>query len=254
MSTESIDLAGTLAKFEAMKAALEQAIAGIRSMVALGAPGQFGDIPAAMNGVGSTFIPSAGGELPIPAGAFLGKSVPEAAELYLAIQKAKRTSREIADGLRKGGIESTSKDFKQMVHSGLDRARKTPNSGIVKLDRSHWGLRGWYPAGIGVGASSGKRNKKKGARKASASKLIPTILAREGVPPLLPQKANVRALEFLRSGKKAEYGLADVGAHLGMGVQGARLIIGKLVKAGKVEKTADDKYRIPQPKLVAASV
>lgn len=248
MSTETTDVAGLLAKFEAMKAALEQTIAGLRAMVALGGLGQIGDLSAA-NGVTGGLIPSAGGDVSVPAGAFLGKSIPEAAELYLAIVKGKRTSKDIAEAINRGGIETKSKNFTQNVHAGLDRARKTPNSGLVKLDRSHWGLKSWYPAGIGVGTSGGKRNqKRKGTRKTRADK-SPALVTQSAGP---PKKANERALEFLRSGKKSEYGLADVGGHLGMGTQGARLILGKLVKAGKVEKTAHATYRIPIPKLVAA--
>jgi|HubBroStandDraft_6_1064221.scaffolds.fasta_scaffold00993_16 hypothetical protein len=251
MGTENTDLTGMLAKLEAMKGALEQSIAGLRNLIALGGgSGQIGDIPMA-NGVSiPTGLLSSGGDTSVPAGAFLGKSIPEAAELYLAIVKGKRTSKEIADALRKGGVESKSQNFTQNVHSGLDRARKTPNSGIVKLDRSHWGLRTWYPAGIGVGVSGGKRNqKKKGARKAKTSG-SPALATIEGPT----KKANERAMDFLRSGKKAEYGLIDVSGHLGMGMQGTRLILGKLVKAGKVEKTANQSYRIAQPKLVAASL
>jgi hypothetical protein len=244
MGTETTDLVGILAKFEAMKAALEQSIAGLRNMIALGG-GQIGDMQAA-GGVSVPGLLSSGSDTSVPAGAFFGKSIPEATELYLAIVKGKRTSKDITDALKKGGVESKAKNFLQNVHSALDRARKTGNSNLVKLDRSTWGLKQWYPAGIGVGTSGGKRNqKKKGTRKAKAS----------GSPAneTPTKKANERVLDFLRSGKKAEYGLMDVGGHLGMGMQGARLILGKLVKAGKVEKTANQAYRIAQPKLVAAS-
>jgi hypothetical protein len=247
MSTETTDLAGILAKFEAMKAALEQSIAGLRNMIALGG-GQIGDMQAA-GGVSVPGLLSSGSDMSVPAGAFFGKSIPEATELYLAIVKGKRTSKDITEALKKGGVESKTKNFLQNVHSALDRARKTGNSNLVKLDRSTWGLKQWYPAGIGVGASGGKRNqKKKGTRKTKASG-SPALAATEGQT----KKANERALDFLRSGKKTEYGLMDVGGHLGMGMQGARLILGKLVKAGKVEKTASQAYRIAQPKLVAAS-
>ncbi len=248
MNTETTDLTGLLAKFEAMKVAIEQTITGLRAMVALGGLGQIGDLSAA-NGIAGGLMPSAGGDVPIPAGAFLGKSIPEAAELFLQIVKGKRTSKDISEALKRGGVESKAQNFSQNVHSALDRARKTGNSELVKLDRSFWGLRSWYPAGIGVGASGGKRNpKRKSGRKAKTEK-SPALATQSSGP---PKKANERAMDFLRSGKKSEYTLTDIGGQLGMGTQGARLILGKLVKAGRVEKTPHETYRIPIPKLVAA--
>src|SRR5579864_1861905 len=106
---ETIDYAAFLADLEAKKASLEQAIIAVRSAIAMGAAGQPGDV----SGISSTSSPSVSslhnGE--VPAGAFLGKSIPDAAKLYLEIVKKKQTSKEIADGLKRGGIESASKNF-----------------------------------------------------------------------------------------------------------------------------------------------
>jgi hypothetical protein len=196
-------------------------------------------------------ISSVGGDGSVPAGAFLGKSIPEAAELFLQIVKGKRTSRDIAEALKRGGMESKAQNFAQNVHSALDRARKTGNSELVKLDRSYWGLRQWYPAGIGVGATNGKRSqKKKGARKARTAKSPALVTQSVGAP----QKAHERALEYLRSKPDSERSLAEIAAHLGMGLQGARLTLGKLKKAGKVKMTAPNMYAIGRPLLVAASM
>src|SRR5438552_9486563 len=147
MGTEHMDYAAILADLEAKRNALEATIASFRNALAHGALGQAGEIPPSSNGLTSGVYPStlalsiSGGE--VPAGAFLGKSIPDATKLYLEIVKKKQTSKEISDALQKGGMETNSKNFPQMVHSVLDRARKA-NTGIVKLDRSHWGLAAWY--------------------------------------------------------------------------------------------------------------
>jgi hypothetical protein len=237
---------------EARIAAWQAVLASLKAALALDPGGQTSDgldvssLSVSQNG-------DLGQPVDLPDGAFLRKSLPECIKLYLSAARKKKTIKEVSTALREGGVESTSDNFESVVTGALNRLKR---AGEVLRFRDGWGLSEWYPANMRAVNPAGpaRRTKKKSSRKVNASKVIPAMLARDGVPPLLPQKANVRALEFLRSGKKAEYGLTDVGAHLGMGEQGARLIIGKLVKAGKVEKTANNTYRIPQPKLVAASV
>lgn len=232
MGMEQQDLAALLAEWEAKRAALDAAIASLRSGLAMGVFGPVGELPSG-NGFASTLVPSvSGGE--VPAGAFLGKSIPDAAKLYLAIVKKKQTSREIADALKRGGMESTSKNFYGNVHSILDRARKA-NMGIVKLDRSYWGLAEWYPAGLRSTVIPDKRSTRKKGRKSKADKAQP-------VPALAlqPGKANERALEVLRG--SPELSLADIAQHIGVGVKGTRLILGKMLKSGKVRMTAPGVY------------
>ena len=100
MGMEQLDYSVVLADMEAKRAALDAAIASIK-MYLVGQPGSTSSASS------STSIPT--GE--IPAGAFLGKSIPDAATLYLKIMKRKATTREIADGLKRGGMESTSANF-----------------------------------------------------------------------------------------------------------------------------------------------
>jgi hypothetical protein len=260
MGTEQMDYAAILADLEAKRNALDQTIASFRAALALGTLGQPGEIPPSSNGSSgvfpSTYVPSiSGGE--VPAGAFLGKSIPDAAKLYLEIVKKKQTSKEIADALQKGGMETNSKNFQQMVHSVLDRARKAENSSIVKLDRSHWGLSIWYPASLrsagmyqGRGASRKKSRKDKTSAKASTPPQLQAALAdKSGIK----IKANERALEYLQSKPHGEHSLADVGEHLGMGIKGARLILGKLVKSGKVRMSAPGMYTVTPFQLTAVS-
>jgi hypothetical protein len=246
MSNESLDYAVILADLEAKRTALDQSIASLRAAMGQGA-GQSGDASSALTNLRPSFG-SNGAEVPIPSGAFLGKSIPDAARLYLEIQRGKRTSKEIAEGLRKGGMETTSSNFPQILHSGLDRARKLPGSPLVKLDRSHWGLKGWYPAGIGVSGSNQKAGRKKASRRSKGAKPA----TQQPQPIQVKGKAHERALEYLGTKPESERSLSDIAAHLEMGLQGARLILGKLKKAGKVRMTAPNMYAIERPQLVAA--
>ena len=247
MALEQLDYTAILADLEAKKAALEATIASIRSALSLGTLGQSGDVPPSLNGtvINTYGSPITGTE--VPAGAFLGKSIPDAAKLYLAIVKKKQTSREIAEALKRGGMESTSKNFFGNVHSILDRARKQ-NTGIVKLDRSHWGLAEWYPAGL---RSTGLPDKRIGRKKWKNKNKASSGPVAESRGPRT--KANELAIEILESKKTGECSLEDMALHLGMGVKGARLILGKMVKAGKLQMSAPGMYKIARPQLVATA-
>ena len=216
--TEGVDYGAIIADLEAKKAALEQTIASLRSALAIGALGQPGDAA-----VGSqAFISSAsGGEVPV--GAFLGRSIPDAAKLCLQIVKRKMTSREIADALKKGGIESTSQSFPTIVHSILVRASKA-NSGIVKLDRSFWGLAEWYPAGLRgtvVARRPAKSKKATRAKKAASNKPESTGVARDG------KGTQVRLIEYLRSKPGIELSPQEIATSLGVRVQTIHFLLRK---------------------------
>ncbi len=260
MGVEQIDYAAILADLEGKRNALDATIQSIRMALAAGTLGQTGDV--VLGAAPSVFGSSFGNE--VPAGAFLGKSIPDAAKLYLEIVKKKQTSREIAEALQKGGMESHSRNFAQMVHSVLDRARKT-GSVIVKLDRSHWGLGEWYPASLRTGATGDKRHKgKKGARKSKGGKRAARQAkdAQRSLP--APDKSQIdteepkakasdRALQFIQAKRNMEHSLEDIARHLGMGKNGTRLTLGKLVKAGKIRTSAPGMYTAEPLRLAAVS-
>jgi len=240
MGIETIDYAAILADLEAKKAALENAIISLRSAIALGAAGQAGDIVAGA-------VPSMGGVSSIhngevPAGAFLGKSIPDAAKLYLEIVKKKQTTKEIADGLRRGGIESASQNFQQIVHSILDRARKS-GSGIVKLEKSTWGLAEWYPRGVAnvtvAPMKKGRGKKKKGQKKTAD---IPGASAEASSP--APIAFKERALGLLRQNPVKEFSVDEMSKELGIHRSVVIMQMGKLVKSSHVEKVPSGGYRM----------
>jgi hypothetical protein len=249
MSTQPFDYAAILADLEAKKAAIETAIASMRQAMGLGALGQTGDAAAVPSGA-SPSLTLHNGE--IPNGAFLGKSIPEAAKLYLEILKKKQTSREIADALLKGGMESTSKNFSGIVHAVLDRARKSPNSALVKLG-SHWGLAGWYPKGIisSAAAPAAKKGKKKNRKaKPTESSKSPAMTAAE--PPKAEQKTEPTSqpggvknqiIEILRSTPTAEFTATGIAQKVGKQDGVIRMMLGTLVSKGLATKTPSGGYQ-----------
>ena len=258
MVIEQANLLAILADWEAKRAALDAAIASFRNALALGALGQPGDLPPSSNGViPSTYVPSvSGGE--VPAGAFLRKSIPDAAQLYLEIVKKKQTSKEIAEALQKGGMESNSRNFPQIVHSVLDRARKMPNAGIVKLDRSHWGLAGWYPASLRVQVPLDKRTGRKKGRKNKATKALPvdekakTAAVVVSAHPQGPT-ARQRTMKLLAEHAPEKYSSNEVSKQLGISAQVAGMMLGQLANGGLIEKTGEGTYYARDRSLSAVS-
>jgi hypothetical protein len=254
MTTPPIDYASILADLEAKKTALEATIASIRGAIAVGSLGQSGDgtgytasaLPTSMNG----------GE--VPAGAFFGKSIPDAAKLYLEIIKKKQTSKEIAGALLKGGMESASKNFPSIVHSILDRARKAANPAFVKLG-TQWGLASWYPNFVPSAAKpssnkklEGKTSKKK-ARSKSASTKTPAITTIEPASQASEKKNGKepstnakRIMDVLLAKPGVELGLDAIAQQTGIPVRNVGLLVNNFIrgKNPKVEKTSSGKYRV----------
>ena len=187
MSTEPVDYMAILADLEAKKAALEHTIASFRQALSIGALGlNLTDASVGMqDAVGHSFST---GE--VPDGAFLGKSISEAAKLYLEIVKKKQTTREIAEALQKGGMESTSKkNWFPIVHAAIVRAYKA--GGIVKVG-NQWGLPGWYPKGIVAAQPSRKRANKPRKASAKAGKQA-AVKAGSQTAPAIPKPIPIAA-------------------------------------------------------------
>jgi hypothetical protein len=222
MGSEGIDYATILADLENRRALLEAAIASLRAAMAGGA---FGLGEGSSVQVGTPAGPSAlqGGE--VPDGAFFGKSIPAAMKLYLSIVAKKQTTKEIAAGLKKGGLETTSKYFEKIVHATLDRLRK--NGEFVKIGDA-WGLPEWYPAHIRAGLSQPAKQPNKKAPQ-------PKLLTDGG-----PQAAVQR---FFTSRQGREFSSKDAAQSLGLKLQTVSLIVGKLVHSGVLEKTENGMFR-----------
>ena len=230
---------------EARIAAWQAVLASLKSALALDPGGQtfegidLSSVAASQNG-------EVGQPIDLPEGAFLGKSVPACVKLYLSAAKRKKAVKEIAAALRDGGVESTSDNFDNVVTGALFRLK---NAGEVLRFKDGWGLPEWYPAHIRAAAPSitkrtTKKKAKKNGRKSTAAKKIEPTLAKG--------KVSDRIVELLRTKPEREYTLAEIAEHVGMGVRGARLSLGKLVKAGRAKMSAPGMYAIGRAQLVAA--
>jgi hypothetical protein len=233
-----VDWGAVLAELEAKRAALDHAIASIRGVIASGV--LFGTAEDAMPSVAdSVTVGLHGGEVPV--GAFLSKSIPEAAKLCLQITKRKMTTREITDALQKGGIETTAKtSFPAIVHSVLMRAARTGGGGIMKLDRSHWGLAEWYPTSMRSAVPSNHaKNKKrqKAGRKAKVAK-APFDAPKEPAAETIPQKI----WEVLNK-PGVELSAEEIADKVGTKSNVASMLLGSLIRQKSAEKSANGKYR-----------
>jgi hypothetical protein len=229
---KKLDYAAFLADLEAKRAVLDQAIASLRAVMAGGAlAGSVGD--AMLAGVTDGLH---GGE--VPAGAFHGKSVPEAAKLYLSIVKQKKSTREIAEALVKGGMQSNAKNFEITVGTGLYRASK--NSGEIVRVKGAWGLAEWWPAGVRIPLEKGNTRKGKRGRPKSVKTITASAPRAEsnGHGNTQEQIAN-----FLRSNPAKIYTTQEVSEGLGIDARATAMTLGRLVAKNLAEKLETGKYR-----------
>lgn len=164
MAENIADYTAILADMEAKKAVLEQAITSLKVAIAAGALGvTAGEALTLQSSAVVSLVPGSGSS-DIPKGAFLGKSVPEAVLLYFATVRKKCTGSEIEQGLKKGGIESTSKNFEVIVNNTLYRLKAQGK--VLRFDDG-WGLAEWYPEGFRsrIDQNSKAKGKKRGPKK-----------------------------------------------------------------------------------------
>jgi hypothetical protein len=169
MSAEEMDLRPVIAMLESKRAALDNAIAALRGILASGALGNMPDGTIPSTSVPFSALGPGGSE--VPDGAFHGLTIPAAIKLFLEIVHSKKTAREISDGLKRGGLESTSKFFEKIVYATLDRLRKAGD--VIKIGTA-WGLPSWYPALMRAGAGDNAPSKKprRGRPPKSAAKKV----------------------------------------------------------------------------------
>jgi hypothetical protein len=100
----------------------------------------------------------------LPVGVFRDKTLREAITILLEAGRRKQTNKEIADGLKKGGIPTTSANFEPTVATALHRMRA---DGIVLRFDDGWDLASSYPDNLRNRLQSKEkpRKAKKGERK-----------------------------------------------------------------------------------------
>jgi hypothetical protein len=183
-----------------------------------------------------------GGE--VPAGAFLGKSIPEAAKLYLSIVRSKQTTREIADAMLKGGMETTSTNFEGIVAAGIHRASKKDGE-LVRVGRA-WALASWYPSGIRAAAAKETRKARKGKKSRKQKSAKATAMAAALQPGSKNNghvKPQERIADFLRSNPTKIYTPQEVSQELGIEMRTAAPTLGRLAAKKLAEKVGEGKYK-----------
>ena len=71
-------------------------------------------------------------------------STAEAAKKYLRMVKKKKSTRDIALALERGGFAHESKNFYVSLWNVLNRESQNEDSEIIKI-KTLWALREWYP-------------------------------------------------------------------------------------------------------------
>lgn len=141
---EPIDYEQVLADLEAKRVAfntaMDNAITGIKTVLALSAVPlaqtvQPATTPAPPTTPTSTTV--------VTPDAFFGLGLADAAIKYLRLVKRQQTTREITDALEKANYHHTSQNFINTVNTALYRREKDEGD-VVKISR-HWALAEWYP-------------------------------------------------------------------------------------------------------------
>lgn len=243
-----LDYGMFLADLEARRTALDQAIASIRSLIASGAlAGGSQESLLSLNGGPPITIYGSTGEIPV--GAFLGKSIPDAARLCLQIVKRKMTTKEIADSLQRGGIETQGKSrFNNIVHSVLTRLFKT-NKGIVKFEGSRWGLAEWVHPGLHSAQEKSKRHRRKrvktkrqGEKTDSNTVAAPAMELGDADNGHHPGKLWERAVQFLKAHPDKEFTAMQLSEKLGVDNRVISMTLARPVKEGKIKMSASGTY------------
>jgi hypothetical protein len=230
MAQETFDYSAMLADARAKRAALDAFITSLENAQAAGALGQPGTAPVNTGGF------SGGPAVELPLGALMNKSVSSAIKIYLGACKKKQTVREIATALKDGGVESTSNNFEIIVYNTL---RKLKKADLVLQFRDGWGLAELYPEGIRNRLAQQDNGPK---RTAKAKRKTKITAQKEPVRP--SRKAGMAEIEaILQSDKAKTFSISEIAAKLGLNPAGMQLTLGKMVKAGKIEKGSDGRFR-----------
>jgi hypothetical protein len=189
----------------------------------------------------------------LPVGIFRDKGVKDAIVLFLEAGRRKQTNKEIATGLLKGGIATTSENFEATVATALIRLRR---EGIVLRFPEGWDLAASYPDSLrmrledkgGNGKASKKRAKAKkpAARKTKASpaqnRAKPAKAVKKPTPAASPISERITA--YLQTRGTAFTTTQELASQLKTGEAFMRLTLGKMARKEVIEKDAVGRVRL----------
>lgn len=222
-----------LAAIDAKMAALQMLRASYVSAVSIGAFGPVGDLGGLMP---MTVLSTAGsGPVELPRGALLGKSLPAAIKLYLSAAKQKQTVSQIASALRDGGVETTSRNFENIITGALNRLKR---AGEVLRFREGWALADFYPENlrnkIAEKESGQKRGKARNGRRRQRSPKGEQAKAAKRTSQNPPDLAG-RIEAFIRSGGRP-VAAGEVTQAVGAPSNVVGLALGRLRKQARITK------------------
>lgn len=209
-----------LAAMEAKYVALGNAIASVKIALNMGALTGLG---ATGDPAGAAPVATASG-VPLPRGAFLGKSIADAIRIYLNAVRSRKGNREIAIALKEGGAVSTG-NFDNRINGALFQLK---NRGEVLRFDDGWGLAEWYPESfrnkvaektVKTPATAKTKTKKKKATRERATK-APVA---EGL--------QQRIESLLRSEPTRVIPSEEIAATLGVKLAVVNLSLGKMTSA-----------------------
>jgi hypothetical protein len=243
-----------LAAMEAKVAAWTAAIESYRKAASLDGPVDVsGGAPSDVSMLGS---PRAQG-YDLPVGVFRDKSLKEAIPIYLAAGRRKQTNKEIAVGLKVGGFPTTAENFEATVATALFRLKK---EGTILRFPDGWDMASSYPDGLRSRLAKDAKPRKSGNAKATQRqrKGQAGAVARPIAHPK-PQRivADGPTLSQEILGVLVSEGpspLDGLSTRLAKPNLVMRLALGKLTKAGKVEKLASGNYVAAKPEQALRAV
>jgi hypothetical protein len=123
----------------------------------------------------------------LPVGVFRDKSIREAIEIYLGAHRRKQTNKEIATGLQKGGIATTSANFEATVATALHRMKADR---IVLRFPDGWDLASSYPDNLRGRLEKDAKPRKKAKKKAAR----PVVVKMKAKPESAQGESDIQAV------------------------------------------------------------
>jgi hypothetical protein len=184
------------------------------------------------------------GPIELPVGAFRNKSIPDAIRLFLSAARQKQTIRQIAEGLKDGGLESTARHFETTVTGALHRLKKA--GVLMKFKDGRWDLAESYPDHIRKGIADDSKPTRKATRRSSRRKSVKGSRkskdAAQAKQRALPAASTAdQILRILSEGPNSPPAFT---ARIGLPSNVIGLALGRLAKTGKIEKLPSGKFAL----------
>jgi len=188
-----------------------------------------------------------GGSVDLPVGVFRDKSLKEAIAIYLGAGRRKQTNKEIAIGLQRGGIATTSVNFEATVATALGRMK---DEGTILRFLDGWDLAASYPDSLRsrLEKDAKPQKRRRGKRSGASSKRepkAPRVEQRQGYSGDSKTNFILGLLSTDSSSGKTIPQVVDAvrGAGMECTLDYARVVLKRLRKRGQVVAHNGQYYR-----------